>query len=287
MYEGKEHDEPIYECELQGIDVDLAGTGIVEIEGLDEQELMRREIYDGGYMLQVDGAVFENGVMKIPPNAELDFQPAPPRGPNYHGYGGRHLMPTKDYIVLVIHVVANDTMTTSSPEQLSNDIFGITGSIGPDNVNLKYNMENCSYSQVTITPASGGNITDGVVSVNITENAIGGTRVGIRNAAMDAAKKMVLDSGETSFKSKFDLVMVCTPPGTKVNANGGGWVAFGKCFNYFIIVRCSCLAAWCKKKKVFFSLARRPYLAMLTSRLTFILLFFFHNVCSRGVLERV
>lgn len=142
------------------------------IDGLDEEELERRNIVSGEYTLKVDGGEFEDGYLKIPPNAQLDFEAALHRGPHHTN---RHLMPTNEYTLLVVHIRANDTMGTANPAQLSDDVFG-TGLLGPDHINLKEHMANCSYNHITITPATGQNITGGVTSVEISSNADGTNR---------------------------------------------------------------------------------------------------------------
>jgi len=59
--------------------------------------------------------------------------------------------------VLVVRVVANDSSTTSSADQLSDSVFGTNG----DLVNLKTQYAACSHNQLQFQPATGIGITNG------------------------------------------------------------------------------------------------------------------------------
>lgn len=124
----------------------------------------------------------------------------------------------------MVRAIAGDTQTTSSETDISNKVFGTDG----DPVNLKSQFDACSDGALTFDRVSsnGGlssTITDyigadSVITVNLSENAIG-TENGIIRNAMQA--KAQTDLGVTNLNDVADYVMFCLPPGTS-----GGWIAY-------------------------------------------------------------
>ena len=64
--------------------------------------------------------------------------------------------------VLVVRVVANDSSTTASADQLSDSVFGTNG----DLVNLKTQYAACSHNQLQFQPATGTGIANGNLIVD-------------------------------------------------------------------------------------------------------------------------
>jgi hypothetical protein len=69
----------------------------------------------------------------------------------------RRRLTTGTKTVLVVRVVANDSSTTASADQLSDSVFGTNG----DLVNLKTQYAACSHNQLQFQPATGTGITNG------------------------------------------------------------------------------------------------------------------------------
>ena len=69
----------------------------------------------------------------------------------------RRRLTTGTKTVLVVRVVANDSSTTASADQLSDSVFGTNG----DLVNLKTQYAACSHNQLQFQPATGNGITNG------------------------------------------------------------------------------------------------------------------------------
>ena len=72
----------------------------------------------------------------------------------------RRRLTTGTKTVLVVRVVANDSSTTASADQLSDSVFGTNG----DLVNLKTQYAACSHNQLLFQPATGTGIANGTSS---------------------------------------------------------------------------------------------------------------------------
>jgi len=118
--------------------------------------------------------------------------------------------------MLALRVEANDASTTSTVDQISDAWFGTNG----DAVNFKSQTEACSYDKVEVQAGifTSPSISNGVHTVNISDDAIGVDRGVIQRAAVSQAED---DLGVLSLSGEFDYVMVCVPPGTS-----GGWIAY-------------------------------------------------------------
>merc|ERR1712157_678062 len=81
--------------------------------------------------------------------------------------------------VLAVRILAPDSTTSFTEQQLSDSIFGNN----VDNINLRDQYLRCSADQLEFTKATGGQIgDDGVVTVQITQNVRGVDDQIIRNA---------------------------------------------------------------------------------------------------------
>ncbi len=107
--------------------------------------------------------------------------------------------------MLVVRIVALDSSTTSSEEELSDSWFGTNG----DPVNLKSQFEACSYNKLSINSDIGA---VGVTTVNLDMNITGVASTTVQWAAVDALG---------TFSNQYDHVMLCIPPGTR-----GRWLAY-------------------------------------------------------------
>ncbi|MEM1082141.1 MAG: hypothetical protein AAGH65_11215, partial [Pseudomonadota bacterium] len=109
--------------------------------------------------------------------------------------------------------------TSVSPAALSDAVFGTFG----DSVNLKSQYLACSYDQVDFVPATGLDINDGVVMVDIDMNVNGASNGSIANEMLIAANALLGSPVHTLA----DHVMFAVPPGTNGNwigyANVNGW----------------------------------------------------------------
>jgi hypothetical protein len=223
----EEDEEDFWVCELQGEDCVLAGFEVdskttVELVGINSSVLEANHVISGVTTIYVPGATIMNGRLYILPGSHVVFGEL--LDENQNNKGGRKLETTADLAsgfvsrtVIAVRIIASDAATTSSATEISDNIFGTDG----DRVNLKTRFADCSYGEITIEPfigisASGVEISNGVVEVNVPNKATDNDRGTIRNAALSALKSLV---GEIYFQ--FDHIMLCLPPGTK--RGGGGW----------------------------------------------------------------
>ena len=119
--------------------------------------------------------------------------------------------------LLVIRIQASDSSTTATRAQLFQDIF-------VDKVNLSKQLKACSHGKLTMKPATGRNINNGVATMQL-NSVVGRTTRAIINELDNDALSLF---GRAL--NEFDHVMVCMPPGTKfLNGNGqakDGWNAY-------------------------------------------------------------
>ncbi len=115
--------------------------------------------------------------------------------------------------VLIVKVIANDTQSTLSIAQLSDSVFGNQG----DRVNLKSQYLACSNGKLEFIPATGENITDGVIEVVIDEAVAGKSHEHIKNATLSALTQQLGAAPE----SQYQHIMIAIPPGTQ-----GSWTAY-------------------------------------------------------------
>jgi hypothetical protein len=110
---------------------------------------------------------------------------------------------------------------------MSNYVFGTNG----DKSTLKSIYSACSMGKLTMTPATGSGIVNGVAEIVLTENISGMDSYTVDNrVATEATAKF------GSLSQNFDHVMFCLPPGTS-----GGWLAYA----YVNWYRSSFNDKWC------------------------------------------
>jgi hypothetical protein len=217
-----------WKCEVQGADVDSFGLSIVDIEGLDAEDVLGDQVISGVTTLRARGAEFANGRLNIPSGSQTVFGRAAPRGPvnnngngnkvfSNNGTGHRGLAITSGGVtktVLVIRVKGGGASTTSNMATLSDNIFGTSG----DSINLKSRYNECSYGDLKMEPFVGttskgvvipAGSRAGVVEVSISNTVSGRSDDTIREAVTTAATKLL-----GNLPSQFDHVMLCLPPGT-------------------------------------------------------------------------
>jgi len=220
----------IWECELQGLDVEESGRTFVKIEGLDEDYLS--VIRSGDYALfGEEGEISTDGVLKLPQKGTLALSKVEDRSCGGSGgvkdkhRGARRKLNTvrsnavNQRRVLAVRVQARDSATTSSEEVLSDKIFGTWG----DTNNLRERFATCSYGETQMVPFNGQTTTgvsiwDGVYTVTVNTGVIGVDDNTVREAVTDALKRELGD-----LPSQFNHVMICLPPKTN-----GDWIGYCK-----------------------------------------------------------
>ena len=116
---------------------------------------------------------------------------------------GRHLSETNKS-VLVIRVEANDGSTSSSAAETAEEIFGIGGN---DVFNLASGYTGCSYGKLNFSPAIHSGVNDGVYTMVLNETVASKSMSYVQGKVVEAAEGVFGD-----LPSKFDYVMICTPP---------------------------------------------------------------------------
>lgn len=102
--------------------------------------------------------------------------------------------------LLVIRVLALDTKTTATKEELSDKIFGTRG----DSTNLKKQYQACSYNKLNFVPAVAAGVIGGVLEVSLPQNIKKVSHTIVRNAISTVL------NGKPQYA---DHVMYCIPPG--------------------------------------------------------------------------
>jgi len=121
--------------------------------------------------------------------------------------------------LLVIRIESPDGSTTSSEEDLYNDVFD-------DEVNLSKQYGLCSHSRLEIVPATGGpSVRNGIATLRLDEPAVGRATKSIYEEVFDRSVELLGRSLDG-----YDEVMICMPPGTTAEMEDGtetsSWVAY-------------------------------------------------------------
>lgn len=131
--------------------------------------------------------------------------------------------------VIAIRVTTIDASVTATSASLADAIFGTSPNSPP---NLLTQIDQCSYSLLTVVPATEYNMTSmngvdsGVLDVTINQVSAGYDAPHITNAARAAARRLVdLDS--------YDHVMYCLPSGSTFTPKGSTtgvttWLSYGE-----------------------------------------------------------
>ena len=167
---GKILEEESWSCKVFGEDAQSAGgesgkhSAYVEIQNFHIPHDTKHNILSGVTTLMAgsDAIIHEDGKMILVDDAKLEFGEA-----ETSRRKSRYLVDTVDVTktVLVVRVKASQESTTSSVNDLRNNVFGGGGDI----YNLKSQMEGCSYGRVKIEkPVDAlGVIDDGVIEVDV------------------------------------------------------------------------------------------------------------------------
>ena len=109
--------------------------------------------------------------------------------------------------LLVVRIEAKDSSTTATEEELIGDIFD-------DEITFTKQMNSCSHGKLTINPATGKNINNGVTTIKL--NHVVGRSTDSIIEAIDADSISLFGKA----LNEFDHVMFCMPPGMIfVNSN--------------------------------------------------------------------
>jgi len=190
-------------CQLTGEDANNAGaedghTVRVKIEGLNNSPASKWK--SGITNLFSADARIQGKLLLIPQSTNVKF----------HTQSGNinSQVDTVDIIkkTIVVRVKATQSETTSSIDELRSDVFGDEN----DQYNFKTQMAGCSVNRVIIEKATGTNINDGVVEIDVetTDNEI---------TDYSKMEDICVSALETLFntddlRTVADLIMICQPP---------------------------------------------------------------------------
>ena len=191
----------------------------MQIEGLDDKELSRCNANYKARSSNSSSCLLSGITQLYSPYAEVNqksikFHPDHPpmvttRSSPPHAHGKRHLAVTGTRSVVILRVVASDSVVPQSAAELSDYVFSTT------KLSLRSGYDACSYGQLLFTPTTHSKAVNGAVDVAININAIGIDSGDIVNAALNVATNMLGD-----LPSQFDHVMMAMPPGV-TNGDGG------------------------------------------------------------------
>ena len=190
-----------WQCMLSKQDAMRSQAWIVDLDGINDDELdLDDNVESGKTSLFVKGSAIvplENKII-IPTNRKRVLKQNDEATQN-----DRSLFSTpKVNSVLAIRVIAADASTTSSMEEMRNNIFY-------DKVNLRRQYDACSYGYTQMEPFNGKTVTGydvdrGVVEVTVDNNISAGDPVRtIEWAALNQATALLGD-----LSSQFDRVMI-------------------------------------------------------------------------------
>jgi len=165
-----------------------------------------------GQTPQSVNVILEQDVISWNPSGNRQLRNEPQQSPANHHH---RKLTTGTRSVLAVRIAAPDSTTSFTEQQLSNSIFGNN----VDTVNLRDQYLRCSANQLEFTKATGSLIgSDGVVTVEITQNVIGVDDQVLRNAVNIKLAQMF---GVSSASQIADHIMHCIPPGS-----AGSWIGY-------------------------------------------------------------
>jgi hypothetical protein len=168
-----------------------------------------QQLYSGRYRICIPQgrASRVSNQVTVPNNADLQL--LPPDDSNR-----RHLASKSgNHTVLVVRVTSTageDPGLTN--EQLQGAFFG-TGPT-PQTSTLSSQYASCSLNQLTMRPASGNTVVNGIINVHHSGQIAGGNIVGALQAALLQETKNQL--GISDLSEAADHIMFCLPGGTRV-----------------------------------------------------------------------
>eukprot|EP00980_Cylindrotheca_fusiformis_P008450 scaffold1786_cov138-Cylindrotheca_fusiformis.AAC.8 len=158
-----------WKCQMRGKDATADGRPdrhhvLLDIEGLDMVLAANNSIQSGITTLFAEGAILEDRKLRISPENSLSFGTYKSLSPQDNVFrtgrlGGQytyaHYSPTiGSKTVLAVRVKTRDGEPTAGMAEISDSIFGTSGDI----VNLKSQMEGCSYGKLKIEMANGNGV---------------------------------------------------------------------------------------------------------------------------------
>ena len=218
-----------WQCELHDLDALSSGRRIVDVQGLEESDLAN--VRSGDSTMYAEGATISNGILWVPSGQGKKFSRTTRKGPaEIQGLEdmeqavedlgqlrrGLSTAVVEQRSVLVVRVDASDRRLSNSTSAIVRSVFGTAG------VNsLKERYETCSYGEVNIVPATGEDVSNGVITVTVGVNAANADNSVVRDAALT-----ILSGKFGDLATRFDHVVLCIPPGTR--SNGDSWIGYGR-----------------------------------------------------------
>ena len=218
-----------WQCELHDLDALSSGRRFVDVQGLEESDLA--SVRSGDSTMYAEGATISNGILWVPSGQRKFFSRRTRKGPaEIEGLEamqqavedlgqrrrGLSTVVVERRSVLVVRVNALDRSLSNSTSAIVSSVFG-TGAVN----SLKERFETCSYDEVNIVPATGEDVSNGVITVTVGVNAANADNSVVRDAAL-----AILSGKFGNLASSFDHVILCIPPGTR--NNGDSWIGYGR-----------------------------------------------------------
>ncbi|KAL7449014.1 hypothetical protein ACHAWC_001121, partial [Mediolabrus comicus] len=185
------------------------------LEAKVKKDMKEGKAKSGSTIMNADGTYSTNGdghrVLRVSDVDSITYEDYVP------DHGRRLAVTTGKKNMLAIRVVAADTSTTASEDEISDSWFGTYG----DPVNLKSQYAACSYDALQCNAASKTTTSGVAVSNGVYEVTIGNTVSGAADSTIRDAVVAAGNSALGNMQSQFDHVMLCLPPGTS-----GGWIGY-------------------------------------------------------------
>jgi Gametolysin peptidase M11 len=199
-------------CELSEADAAAVDAKFVVVEGLDDDFIQANDIKSAETTILVEGESLAQDRMYVANTATtIVGEQKKIKVVKTENDGRRLSTGTRTVLVVRVSGTSDGRATSASASQLADDIFD-------DNVSLKSHYTACSYGKLTFQKATGNNIVNGVVSVNLNSNVAGVESGTVRDRMESAANSLV----GTTVQSAYNHVMFCIPPGT-VDSGSAGW----------------------------------------------------------------
>jgi hypothetical protein len=222
----------MYVCELQGEDSELVEGGVcgsdltVEIKPEDVVVLLAQmentTNLDHGVTIYAQGLTIDSdNKLSFPQGVVIEFG-MDDNGDSSDGNARRLGDRDGSHSVLVIRVLASNTVVQHSADVLSNKVFGTNG----DPSNLSERFRSCSYDQLLMEPTDNSLATNGVAEITLaTDITYGVTKSeDVVNAVKTQLGKDLgalvggPDLTVRSIKSIFRHVIMCLPTGTVLSS---------------------------------------------------------------------
>jgi hypothetical protein len=200
-------------CELSEADAAVADANIIRIDGIDDDFIEANGIESGDYTVLFQEETLETNRMVVANTMSVTIgESEQKKAKKAKSDQGRRDLAAGPLSVLVVRVnnSSDGRKTSASASQLADDIFD-------DAVSLKSQYAACSYGELTFEKATGNNIVNGVVSVNLNTPVSGVESSTVRSRMQSAADALV----GFNVQQAFDHVMFCIPPDSVDDGNAG------------------------------------------------------------------